>query len=402
VGRRGSRGAPGAARRGRNVRLQSQRKDGRRRLAARQAREALGRPNPDAGRLSAALLALATALAASGCASDTGDCRPATPTIALDSAHADNIDDFDIHLIGGDRANRRLLVKDGHNPEWSPDGCTIAFIRDGVYVVDTDGGLPERLTPDPPGESAPRAVAAAWSPDGDRIALSLYGEEGPTAAPESTSHIDVLDADGGGRRRLVPFQADAPSWSPDGDRVAFERSFTIDTSDIYVVHADGSDLRRLTRRSSRSPGSDSPAWSPDGSRIAFVRWPDQSNDLYTGAEIYVVAADGGRSRRVTASRPESSGDFAPVWSPDGRRIAFVRASEEDVTDVYVVNRDGSGLRRLTHDGDASEPAWSPDGRSIAFTGRDADLYVVDADGAGLRRLRKTPRFMEGGPVWAPQ
>jgi Tol biopolymer transport system component len=70
---------------------------------------------------------------------------------------------------------------------------------------------------------------------------------------------------------------------------------------------------------------------------------------------------------VTASSPESPGDFDPVWSPTGKRIAFVRKSEEVVTDVYVVNRDGSGLRQLAHSGDAGEPAWSPDGRSIAFT-----------------------------------
>lgn len=353
-------------------------------------------------RAGAAVLAVAGALAASGCASDAEDCRPATPTIAVESIHADN-SDVDIHVMGGDGSNRRLLVEDGFGPEWSPDGCTIAFIRDDVHVVDTDGGRPERLTSNPPGESAPRPETAAWSPDGERIALSLSGEEGPPAAPELTSYIDVIESDGRGRRRLVPFQAGGPSWSPDGDRLAFVRFFTIDTSDIYIVDPDGSDLSRLTRRSSRSPGSLSPAWSPDGSRIAFVRWPDQSNDLFTGAEIYVVNAGGGRPQRVTAAPPEGLGDFDPVWSPDGKRIAFVRDSSEDVTDVYVVNRDGSGLRRLTRGGDAGDPAWSPDGRSIAFTREVAgDLYVVDADGDGPRRLLRTLRFMEASPVWAPQ
>jgi TolB protein len=330
------------------------------------------------------------------------------PTVAFDSAHADNIDVIDIHVMGGDGANRRLLVEDAHSPEWSPDGCSIAFVRDGLYVVDPGGGLPKQLTPNPPGESSPAVVAAAWSPDGDRIALTLWGERGPTAAPEQTSFIDVLDADGSNRRRLVPFQAAEPSWSPDGERIAFTRDFTIDTSDIYLAHADGSDLRRLTRRSSRSPGSHSPAWSPDGSRIAFVRWPDQRNDLFTGAEIYLVDTDSGRLRRMTTRPPESPGDFGPVWSPDGKHIAFVRESTEGVTDIYVVNPDGSGLRRLTHTGDASEPAWSPDGRTIAFSRpvargqfEEADLYVIDAEGGGLRRVTRSRRFMESGPVWAP-
>jgi TolB protein len=128
-----------------------------------------------------------------------------------------------------------------------------------------------------------------------------------------------------------------------------------------------------------------------------------------GAEIHVVDTDGGLLRRVTTRPPESPGDFGPVWSPDGTRIAFVRESEEDVTDVYVVNRDGSGLQRLTRTGDASEPAWSPDGRRIAFSRpvargkfEEADLYVIDAEGGGLRRLTRTPGLMESGPVWAPE
>jgi WD40-like Beta Propeller Repeat len=138
-------------------------------------------------RASAALLALASALAASGCASNAGDCGPAAPTIAYDSFHADNVDVMDIDVMGGDGANRRLLVEDAHSPEWSPDGCSIAFVRDGLYVVDPGGGPPKKLTPNPPGESSPGVVAAAWSPDGDRIALTFSGEEGPTAAPERPS-----------------------------------------------------------------------------------------------------------------------------------------------------------------------------------------------------------------------
>jgi Tol biopolymer transport system component len=357
-----------------------------------------------------AALASAIALASLGCGGfgSAEECEPARATIAFDNHPDGNLDVNELHLINPDGTGRRLLVENGYSPEWSPDGCSIAFVRDGLYVVDAAGGPPKKLTANPPGAGSHAVIAAAWAPEGERIALSLSGEEGPTAAPEQTFYIDVLDSDGSGRRRLVPFRADEPTWSPDGERIAFTRHFTIDSSDIYVVDADGSDLRRLTRRSSRSPGANSPAWSPDGRRIAFVRWPDQRNDLFTGAEIYVVDTDGGGPRRVTARPLESPGDFGPVWSPDGKRIAFVRASEQDVTDVYVVNPDGSGLRRLTRTGDASEPAWSADGRTIAFSRRitsgqfeQGDLYVIDAEGGGLRRLTTSPRLVESGPVWAP-
>jgi Tol biopolymer transport system component len=357
-------------------------------------------------------VAVASAVAATGCAGGNGDCRPTTPTIAFDSAHADNIDVNDIYLIDGDGTNRRVLVEDAWSPDWSPDGCSIAFVRDGVYVVSATGGRARRLTHDPPGASSPGAFVAAlaaWSPDGDQIALELYGEEGPTAAPEGVYYIDVLNSGGSDRHRLVPFQAGEPSWSPGGDRIAVTRYLTIDTSDVYVVDAGGSNLQRLTRRSNRSPGSNSPSWSPDGSVIAFVRWPDQHNDLYTGAEIYLVDAAGGRPRRVTSVPPDSPGDGGPAWSPDGKRIAFARESTEGITDVYIVNRDGSALRRLTRTGDVGGYAWSPDGRTIVFsraveTGEfaEADLYVAGADGRGLRRLTKTPRLTEDGPTWAPQ
>ena len=113
---------------------------------------------------------------------------------------------------------------------------------------------------------------------------------------------------------------------------------------------------------------------------------------------------------MTASPPDNPGDFGPVWSPDGKRIAFVRESPEGVTHVYLVSRDGSGLRRFTRTGDVVpfSVAWSPEVPLIAFSREvaahdfEVDLYVVGVDGRGLRRLTKTPRFDEDGPVWAPQ
>jgi len=94
-------------------------------------------------------------------------------------------------------------------------------------------------------------------------------------------------------------------------------------------------------------------------------------------------------------------DSEPAWSPDGARIAFV-SDREDNSEIYVVNTDGSGLSRLTHNTARDEaPAWSPDGARIAFASwRDNGICVMNADGSGVRRLTQTTAY-ESAPVWAP-
>lgn len=343
-------------------------------------------------------LVIAIALG-SACGGGSEGSEPARATIAIETANAENSDLFDLYLIDANGTNRRRLVQDAHSPAWSPDGRQIAFIGGpgDLYVLDADGGEPRRLTQG--------ATAPVWSPEGSKIAVTIPGEENFT----ETSHIDVLDSDGSDRRRLVPFQAGNPSWSPDGKRIAFARWFAIDFTDIYVVDADGSGLRRLTRSPRRGFGSDLPAWSPDGRRIAFVssRLEDLESDDY-GSDLYVIDVDGTGLRRVTTTPPATRGDSGPVWSPDGQRLAFVRSSSEGVSDIYVVEPDDGRVRRLTRAGRAGEPAWSPDGRRIVFTQvvpagetEQADLFVVNADGSGLRRLTDTPDN-EGAPVWSPQ
>jgi TolB protein len=186
-----------------------------------------------------------------------------------------------------------------------------------------------------------------------------------------------------------------PSWSPDGRRITYRDSRRgINRNDeIYVMDADGTHARNLTH----TPYNEwSPSWSPDGGRIAF----------YSG-ELFVMRPDGTRARSVTTVEGEY-----PAWSPDGRQIAFMSAQpgargSNPNYDVVVVNRDGTGARRLTDwPGEDGWPAWSPDGRSIAFTsthggagGAGFRLYVMAADGSGKRLLT---RGVSGAfPVWSP-
>src|SRR4051812_23993520 len=110
----------------------------------------------------------------------------------------------------------------------------------------------------------------------------------------------------------------------------------------------------------------SPAWSPNGKAIAFV----------VGAEgalpdLWVMNADGSGARRLTSGRYADS----PTWSPDSKRIAFSYASTFEMG-VSVINADGSGLHEIVHNG--SGPAWSPGGRRIAFSvfpGEDRPRWI---------------------------
>ncbi len=167
--------------------------------------------------------------------------------------------------------------------------------------------------------------------------------------------------------------------------------------EIYTMDADGSNQINI----SKDPANDGdPNWSPDGKKIVFVKV------LSFNAEIYTMDADGSNLVRLTDNPAD---EFSPVWSPDGTKIAF-RSTRDGNAEIYVMNVDGSGETNLTNNPSYDdEPTWSPDSSKIAFaSGRDGnmEIYVMNADGSNLKNLTNTPPVGdngkgEGSPAWSP-
>jgi TolB protein len=210
-----------------------------------------------------------------------------------------------------------------------------------------------------------------------------------------------MNADGSRQRRLAEGNVHfSVAWSPDGQKMLFERpdwrlprgvvpgEFA---EELYSMNADGSGQRRLTRNPARDKD---PVWSPDGRRIAFPREHD----------LWLMNPDGSGQRSLTPAAHLWSG--GANWSPDGRKLAFTRRSRVwDVgkTHIYIMNADGSERRRLTQRGGG--PEWSPDGKMIAFDGPQRyrldrtplqGIFVIKADGSERRRLTQRG----GSPAWS--
>jgi dipeptidyl aminopeptidase/acylaminoacyl peptidase len=224
-------------------------------------------------------------------------------------------------------------------------------------------------------------------------AKGLTGEIAFTRQVGQDLRIFRMRADGTHMRLLVNTkQIDFyPQWSPDGSRIVFRHgSPSSDTADVYVVNADGTGLRGVTRNPDQRNWN--PTWSPNGRWIAF-----SSTRGGVTPQLYVIHPDGSHVRRVVSGWGE-----APRWSPDGAELLFSSRRDGNF-EIYVVNVDGTNLTRLTRTPqDESAAVWSPDGGQIAFDSeRDTvrgsssqgqgfephrQLYVMNAEGSNVRRV----------------
>ena len=356
------------------------------------------------------------------------------------SSDRDGYREGDIYVMEADGSNvRRLTASPGWDgsPAWSSDGEWIYFYsqRDaipGIYIMKADGSGQERIVAGPalsPAVSPQGRVAYAAQQNGRWRIFSVAGDGSdrryesdweheywaPAYDPKSGRMVCQGDGDTAGASTLRspvpgPFLVDNqqevqlpdrtlelwairgsfPSLDPTGRQLVFSEHF----ERIVTSRLDGSGQKVVF-----APGDASvwrPDWSKDGQWIACTVGPTFAKPSARG-DIWKFRPDGSEAINLTGKMGGNNG--FPHFSPDGRRIVF-RSGRDGNHEIYLMNADGTGARRLT-DNEATDtmPAFSPDGKQIAFTsnrGGDYEIYTLDigADGkpGKLHRITHSPGF----------
>lgn len=222
------------------------------------------------------------------------------------------------------------------------------------WVMNEDGSGQRRLDA-APGDGY---FGPAWSPDGRTVAITRWDDSpcAPTSRNCADSLLVLADAESGEERLVLRPRVGRGtgdlSWAPDGSRLVFASELDMDlaASTVETIRPDGTGRRVLVRLPAGDyPGIDAVAWSPRGDRIAYDR----------GGWLYLVRPQGGASTRLVRGR-------RPVWSPNGRRLAFQSWRDDSIGVVDIATRRTSVIGRAD---EASHPTWSPDGARIAFEAR---------------------------------
>jgi Tol biopolymer transport system component/predicted Ser/Thr protein kinase len=240
--------------------------------------------------------------------------------------------------------------------------------------------------------ASPTRTPTPSPPQASQIAYAVeYGE-----ITELAHEIRVADVETGQTRLLAKnvlslFDLD---WSPDGQQIAFCTPGA--SGFLWVIDGDASDSKYFGGRCGN------PAWSPDGTRIAFG-----APEHMAVSDVFLINSDGTSETNLTNRMQDYNTE--PAWSSDGKRIVFAKQLLEEglqgTPDLYLMNTDGSGLVRLTDDALRESSAhWSPDGKEIVYQAAPADLtagapgvYVVDIETKQVRKLQHSAAL----PRWSP-
>jgi Tol biopolymer transport system component/DNA-binding winged helix-turn-helix (wHTH) protein len=229
-------------------------------------------------------------------------------------------------------------------------------------------------------EGAPRpAVAPVFSPDGEKIAFRVDNNSGHAPG------IFVMDLASGEVRQLTKEVRDgSPTWSPDGETLAFVRTEQ-EARAIYKISVKGGEAQRLATLNGNSSQSDLD-WSPDGKYIAFAGISPSG-----GSPLYAFSIANHDMHTLTDPIGKDQ-DWGPAYSPDGKKIAFVRRRGANLAEnIFVVPTDGGAAQQLTFGtGDIeSPPAWTSEGKWIVYStsqSGEARLWKVSSTGGPAETL----------------
>ncbi|MEJ7605865.1 MAG: winged helix-turn-helix domain-containing protein [Bryobacteraceae bacterium] len=215
----------------------------------------------------------------------------------------------------------------------------------------------------------------SFSPNGQEVVFAADGDQ------DSTLHLYITSVTGGGARRLTEAAQNetAPIWAPDGKRIAFLRESGEGRSEVWLVRPDGSQARKLTEI--RRAETDHPlSWTKDSAWLVAAVGSSSGGP----SALHLLSTETGEQRQITSAPMHFGGDLSPSVSPDGRRVAFTRATGFSWRDIFIVSLSVDMMPveepvRLTHLNQIIDTlAWTPDGRRLVFSS--------STTGAGARRL----------------
>ncbi len=295
--------------------------------------------------------------------------------------------DAEIYLVDPDSGDSQALlhriVVRGIQPRWSPDGQNIAFVSGDsgdldIVIVSVDGEDEIRvLTSTDGNEESPR-----WNADGEQVAYvtDTDGHSDVYVTPFSTGDGEI-----GSPVRITSGDTEEflGDWSPDGQWLVFSRRGNEESRGLWLRNPAGVNLFRLTGEDDLAP-----VWSPDGDAIAFVRNSEGNRDIYL-----LLPEDDDDWRGPVKAQPlitSPAADHSPDWAPDGDTLVYV-SERNGNPEIYTLetDQDSPPQRLTTNEAEDSQPVWSPDGKRIAFVSDlhgQGEIFVMDADGSNQQRL----------------